>query len=415
MRFLLNPGLPGVNPPPRIPCAGKSIPVIGLSLDGSVLELDLGQEGVVNTPLVLKTLESLLGVSVSVLAGSREPKLMITPVVQGSNSSTQPPKVAHVPDVMVEILASEEKALPRPVVKQPGAGSRPVVKEPKSLPRPVVKEPEVAPILATVTPIELGRTPPNSPAFGSMMLWDRLMRKPPPTKDWSDWVNHPEYPLYIFLPNDLAKGEANSESTLTNGYYMQVALAVYQGMCARAKFYPEVVLTNGDIRKVADLTPLDNVQPGVIGGTAAKLCNSKLASGYDDSPYRGHLLMSLKSLNPDDYENPQVYHSVSARMENIIKGVRDSLTNAEIARRLFDNVEGAIADRESIVYTKTSLLTTVIGVLNALRDEGYVLQESSEVFKRRLYVAGASAHADFLYDMFVLASEVDPGSEIDYD
>jgi hypothetical protein len=346
----------------------------------------------------------LLGVKVSQLPDTDIPTVLVSSAVVKQTPKVKSKEEVTVDtseDVFVPIEAGQEQPYIPPTIKH--------VKATK------VGKPKSNSTLATVTPIELGRTPPNSPAFGTMMLWDRLMRKPSPTQDWSEWVNHPEYALYIFLPNDLAKGEANAESTLTNGYYMQVVLAVYQDMCARAKFSPEVVLTNGEVRKVVDLTPLDNIQPGVLGEVSAKLCNSKLARGYDDSLFRSHLLLALKSLNPDDYENAQVYHSVAARLENIVTGERDNLTNAEVARKLFDLVEVSISDSQSPIFNKPSILTTVIGVLNALRDEGCVLQESGELFKRRLYVAGSGAYSQFLHDLYVMSSEVDHIDEIDYD
>lgn len=200
-------------------------------------------------------------------------------------------------------------------------------------------------------------------------VWDSIFKKPEPVFGMEAWLQSAESDSYTYYPNDLLRNGPDAELYIQNARINAVLVNAYTTMCNQVGISPKAKLVDGTTVCVKSLKPIDGLQHKLEGERSARLANSEL--DIDDSMYAAAFLEALYGLMPFDYDNGVVLHTIQAKVENILLGKTDKVSNIRFIQRFL----AAARVGESVA---------VVNIISSMCDEGFILEESIKDFGIRL-------------------------------
>ena len=217
----------------------------------------------------------------------------------------------------------------------------------------------------SLEPIKGSDEPPPVP------VWESIFTKPEPVTNLLAWNLSDESDRFLFTPNDRSKDHTQAEACQTNALMNEILLNSYQQMMLSVGVNFQVRLHNGLVVWINRLNCMDALQVDVEGGKVARLCNSKLVEGEDDSMYAKGFIHALESLPSGFYENEALKVKALARVETILLGHTNHCHNQRFIQRF--QASGGV-----------EMSSSVVPVLSAMMQEGFVMEKSLTEFKMRL-------------------------------
>lgn len=212
-------------------------------------------------------------------------------------------------------------------------------------------------------------------------IWDSLFAKREPVYDLKAWITTAEADNYVYLPNDLSRGN-HAEDYISNAYYTQVLVNAYTLLCKRFGLDPKIMLANKQVERCAYLHPLDGTQTTVKDGIADRLANSKLVN-FDDSDYAREFLVCLCDLTPDQFHNEPTRRRVLSKAEFILMGRSSHGYNQKFVRALYDSLFNSGPD----VPWETDRELVCTAALNCAHQmviEGMIVEDKKDLFLSRM-------------------------------
>jgi len=271
----------------------------------------------------------------------------------------------------------------------------------------VWEEPPLKVTVAEIASMKLDPVDVVNVVTRAMSVWDVIFKKPPPVFDRNHWAELEVSDKFIYIPNCTRFKGPSAEDYNSNAMYTQIMLAAYQNVCRARGVNPLVRLQNGRELPMLTLQAFHGSQTHLEGERAAGLANSVLVD-FCDEDMGSDFIAAVSLLEEDDFQSEPARQTVLAKSELILAGKSSHMYNQRFIKEFYQLVSVNYAQDLGEIFgaNEVQAQSATLNIFRGMVIDGFVLEDSLEEFKARLWASGLGQYEGFLGNIY---SEVNCG------